>query len=71
MAGLLEALQNETPSAQEPPSPTSQGLAGYEPPSEAALLADGLIEPVRTPHPRKTTCLSAGCSLNHACWHTH
>ena len=47
MAGLMEALQNETPPAQEPPSPTSQGVVGYEPPSEAALLADGLIEPVR------------------------
>lgn len=45
--GLLEALQNETPPSEDSPSPISQGLADYEAPSEAALLADGLIEPVR------------------------
>lgn len=30
-------------------SPTSKLHAAYEPISEAELLADGLIEPVRTP----------------------
>lgn len=47
LAGLLEALMNETPTVEESPSPLSRGLADYDPPSEAALLADGLIEPVR------------------------
>lgn len=47
--GLLEALQSETPTSNEgDASPTSLGLTGYEPPSESALLADSLVDPVRT-----------------------
>lgn len=47
-AGLLEALHNETPSAEPVSSPTSKLHSPYEPISEAELLADGLIEPVRS-----------------------
>ena len=47
MAGLLEALHNETPMSETASSLRERSDAGYEPPSEAALLADGLIEPVR------------------------
>ena len=45
-AGLLDALQNETPPSG--PSPTGAELLGpvYQAPSEPSLLADGLIEPV-------------------------
>ena len=46
-AGLLEALHNEAPSPEPAPSPTARLHAAYEPISEAELLADGLIEPVR------------------------
>ena len=48
VVGLLEALQSETPiSDNGSMSPTSMGLTGYEPPSESALLADSLVDPVR------------------------
>ena len=46
LAGLLEALHNETPMSETASSLRERSDAGYEPPSEAALLADGLIEPV-------------------------
>lgn len=42
----MEALYNETPTAEQPDSPTAQGRAGYEPPSEAALMASGLVSGV-------------------------
>ncbi|KAK9839098.1 hypothetical protein WJX74_009525 [Apatococcus lobatus] len=45
-AGLLDALHQETPPSQPTPSPAAKLDAGYEPPSESSLLADGLIEPV-------------------------
>ena len=47
-SGLLEALQSETPTSESSDSPTAQGLTGYEPPTESALLADGLVDPVRS-----------------------
>ena len=55
-AGLLDALQNETPPSQR--SPTSAELLGpvYQAPSEPSLLADGLIEPV-SPHIRCTNTM--------------
>ena len=46
VAGLLNTLHNETPSAEASPSRVGRLEAGYEPPSESQLLADGLIEPV-------------------------
>ena len=45
-AGLLTTLHNETPPSEVSPAPVSRLEAGYEPPSESQLLADGLIEPV-------------------------
>ena len=49
LAGLLDALHNETPPSEPAMSPTNKLHAAYEPISEAELLADGLIEPVRPP----------------------
>lgn len=43
---MLDALHQETPPSQPTPSPAAKLDAGYEPPSESSLLADGLIEPV-------------------------
>jgi len=45
-AGLLTSLHNETPPSEVSPSAVGRLEAGYEPPSESQLLADGLIEPV-------------------------
>lgn len=45
-AGLLTKLQNETPPSEASPPPAGRLEAGYQPPSESQLLADGLIEPV-------------------------
>ena len=45
-AGLLEQLQNEPLPSGESPNALARLEAGYEPPSESSLLADGLIEPV-------------------------
>ena len=44
--GLLTSLHNETPPSEVSPSAVGRLEAGYEPPSESQLLADGLIEPV-------------------------
>ncbi|KAK9805120.1 hypothetical protein WJX72_000185 [[Myrmecia] bisecta] len=44
--GLLDTLHAETPPSEPSPSPTGKLEAGYEPPTEASLLAEGLIEPV-------------------------
>ena len=44
--GLLDHLHAETPPSEASPSPSGKLEAGYEPPSEAMLLAEGLIEPV-------------------------
>eukprot|EP00891_Asterochloris_glomerata_P004843 jgi/Astpho2/4843/Aster-05779 len=44
--GLLEQLQNEPLPSGESPNALARLEAGYEPPSESSLLADGLIEPV-------------------------
>lgn len=45
-AGLLTSLHNETPPSEASPLPVGRLEAGYQPPSESQLLADGLIEPV-------------------------
>ena len=50
LAGLLDALHNETPPSVPAMSPTNKLHAAYEPISEAELLADGLIEPVSPPN---------------------
>lgn len=46
-AGLLDALQSETPPSERETSPTSRGLTGYEPPTESQLFKDKLVAPVR------------------------
>ena len=45
-------------------SPTNKLHAAYEPISEAELLADGLIEPVRNSHP---SCLSLSLITSSCC----
>lgn len=40
-AGLLDQLQNETPSSAAPTSPTAKRSEEYAPPSEATLLEEG------------------------------
>lgn len=48
LAGLLDALKREAAAGKGPEvDRLSGGEFVYVPPSEAALLADGLIEPVR------------------------
>ena len=47
-AGLLGALESQA--VEEAPmqgGPAAAAQPAYEPPAESALLADGLIEPVR------------------------
>ncbi len=63
LAGLLDALNNETPPSEPAMSPTNKLHAAYEPISEAELLADGLIEPV-SPH-----ILTASRRLDHVMSH--
>ena len=63
-AGLLDALNNETPPCEPAMSPTNKLHAAYEPISEAELLADGLIEPVNPP----TSCAAINLSLLSPPW---
>lgn len=49
-AGLLEALQSESPRSDgSTPSPTSKAEDEYAPPPEASLLADGEEEELLLP----------------------